>query len=345
MKKLYIVLPLIFVAVLNAQEKAFAPSGKFSGLMFGDYFYNADQHDASKKDFNGFQFRRIYFTYDYDIAEDFTTRFRLEADQSALASNGKTGVFVKDAYLRWKNVFQGSDLVFGVSPTPAYDLSEGAWGYRSLEKTIMDLRGIVPSRDLGIDLKGNLDNGGSAKYWLKIANNSGNSPESDKFKRYYGNLQFKVASGLQVLVYGDYDTRGNKLDAVSGQMKSNSRITFAGFVNLASKNEYSLGVEGYYQTIQNNFRSIPTAALEDQKNYGVTVFGWYAVSSDLRLVGRYDIWDPNTSLDKDGINLLILALDYIPANNVHVMPNLYLQTYQAGGSNDVVPRVTFYYVF
>ena len=31
---------------------------KFSGLIFGDYFYNASSHDSSTKDFNGFQFRR-----------------------------------------------------------------------------------------------------------------------------------------------------------------------------------------------------------------------------------------------------------------------------------------------
>ena len=50
---------------------------------------------------------------------------------------------VKDAWLKWKNIFSGSDLIFGISPTPAFDVSEGAWGHRYLEKTIMDLDGIV----------------------------------------------------------------------------------------------------------------------------------------------------------------------------------------------------------
>src|SRR5512146_3331458 len=136
------------------------PKGKLSGLMFGDYFYNIDQRDTAKKDLNGIQLRRIYFTYDYAISPNFDTRFRLEADQSALTSDGKIGVFVKDAYLKWKGIFEGSDVLFGVSPAPAFDASEEAWGYRSLEKTIMDLRGIVPSRDLGVDLKGKLTDDG-----------------------------------------------------------------------------------------------------------------------------------------------------------------------------------------
>ena len=133
--------------------------GKFSGYMFGDYFYNVARDTAfnagglpgaatsGMKDFQGFQLRRIYFAYDNDISEQFTSRLRIEADQGDLYGSGKIGFAIKDAYLKWKNVFQGSDLIFGISPTPSFDVSEGSWGYRSLEKTIMDLRGIDPSRD------------------------------------------------------------------------------------------------------------------------------------------------------------------------------------------------------
>ncbi|MBI3788531.1 MAG: hypothetical protein HY276_09805 [Ignavibacteriales bacterium] len=344
-KKSIVLLLFLLCGSLMAQDKQFTPGGKFSGLMFGDYFYNVDQRDTTKKDMNGFQFRRIYFTYDYAIAENFNTRFRLEADQSANTSNGKIGVFVKDAYLQWKNIFQGSDLFFGISPTPAYDISEGAWGYRSLEKTIMDLRGVVPSRDFGLDIKGKFDDGGTANYWLKFGNNSANSPETDKYKRYYANFQFKLTPQFQFTIYGDYDTRANKIDSFDKQGKSNNRSTLAGFINYAEKDKYSLGVEGFYQTIQNNFKNSPAAALQDQKVSGISLFAWYAVSNDIRLVGRFDTYDPNGDVDKDGISLLILAVDYIPAKNVHCMPNLYLQSYQSDGASDVIARITFYYQF
>ena len=96
--------------------------GKFGGYMVGDYYYNVtrDQNFTSLANtqpsaampgataMQAFQFRRIYFTYDNDISETFTTRFRLEVDQASNASNGKIGVFVKDAYLRWKNIFSGT---------------------------------------------------------------------------------------------------------------------------------------------------------------------------------------------------------------------------------------------
>ena len=112
--------------------------GKISGYMFGDYFYNVARDtglsslsnvvNGGKKDVNGFQFRRIYFTYDYTISDNFSTRFRLEADQNASTSDGKVGVFVKDAYLKWKDIFKGSDFIFGFQPTPAFEVSEGVLG-------------------------------------------------------------------------------------------------------------------------------------------------------------------------------------------------------------------------
>ncbi len=68
----------------------------------------------------------------------------------------------------------------------------------------MDLDGIVSSRDLGIDLKGKFDDGGTAKYWIKIGNGNGNTPENNKDKRFYGLLEFDPSSKLLITVYGDY---------------------------------------------------------------------------------------------------------------------------------------------
>src|SRR5438876_1173313 len=112
------------LALPSTAQDTTTAKGKFSGEMYFDYFYNIQQRDTSKKDLNGFQFRRIYFTYDYAIASNFDTRFRVEVDQNALTSNGKIGEFVKEAFLKWKNVFEGSDLITGLSPTPTWYVSE-----------------------------------------------------------------------------------------------------------------------------------------------------------------------------------------------------------------------------
>src|SRR5512143_1605427 len=167
---------LIAAALAFGSGSEVRSQGRFSGVFYGDYFYNVSRDTAANRgnlpgsaltgpeSNQGFIIRRIYFTYDHDLAEQFATRFRLELDETpnsssqyAILSNGNIGVFVQDAWLRWKNIFKGSDLYFGIQPTSAYEVSEGIWAYRSLEKTIMDLRGIVSSRVLGIALRGKLD--------------------------------------------------------------------------------------------------------------------------------------------------------------------------------------------
>jgi len=185
------IIALIFMSsFISAQGQP-----KISGVIFGDYFYNASQNNSANKDMNGFQFRRIYTTADFSISENFTTRFRLEADQSnnSLTPGGKVGVMVKDAWLQWKNIFEGSNVVLGISPTPAFEVAESIWGNRFLEKTMLDYWGVVSSRDFGVDLKGNLVKDGSAKYWVKFGNNSSNSPESNKNKRQKNSLSEKKA--------------------------------------------------------------------------------------------------------------------------------------------------------
>ncbi len=349
MKQVFrIITLLIFMGnFLSAQNQP-----KFSGLMYSDFFYNIDNTTASKKDQNGFQFRRIYFTTDYIISDNFGSRFRLEADQSAgsLTSGGKLGVMVKDAYLKWKGIFNGSDMILGIAPTPAYDVSEAAWGYRSLEKTILDLDGIVPSRDFGVDLKGKLTGDGSVNYWLKIANNSGNAPETDKYKRYSAMFHFKLAEGLQATVHGDYASKGDKLDNFDHQSKSNNQFVGSVFLGYKQKENFSLGLEAFTRSIQNNFAKSATTALQSQNSFGVSLWGWASLSEDFKIVGRFDSYDPNTDADNDGNTFLMAGLDYRPAKNVSVIPNFQYVSYQAkdaqgNSTKDLVARITFAYSF
>lgn len=340
---------LLILALLSS---AFAQGGtntpKFSGLMFGDYFYNIKQKDTTKKDLNGFQFRRIYITTDYTISESFDARFRLEADQSAnsLTSGGKVGIMVKDAYLKWKNIFQGSDFVFGISPNPQIETAESFWGYRSLEKTITDLNGIIPSRDLGVDLKGKINDNGTVKYWVKIGNNSSNAPEVNKYKRFYGMLQFIPLTNFQFTVYGDYASYAPKTDPFDKQSKSNNAFIAAVMLNFFQKDAYSAGIESFYKSQQNNFASNAKSALQSQNGYGVSAYAWVKAADKIRLVGRYDRYVPNTDMDKnDRTSLILGAVDFQVDKSVSVMPNIESVTYSGNNAKDLIGRVTFYYQF
>ena len=344
MRKILVSAFLIFLVFSAYSQEKSGP--KFSGLMFGDYFYNAAAHDSAKKNFNGFQFRRIYITTDYTISEKFTTRFRLEADQGEITNNGKITTMVKDAWLKWKDIFSGSDLVFGISPTPAYDVSEGAWGHRYLEKTIMDLEGIVPSRDLGVDLKGKLSESGSVKYWLKLGNGSGNAPEVNKDKTVYGLVEFNPSPELLITAYGEYSSQPQ-----TANKKDDNIVVGAGFINYRQKGKFSIGVEGFLKSQQNKYTP-PNGTLGSQTGFGLSIWAFANLSEKAQIVGRFDTYDPNTNSNSnmDAKNLILAGLQFNPVEHVSVTPNVEVVTYQAdspngGDKSDVVPRLTFYWEF
>lgn len=215
----------------------------------------------------GFVIRRVFFTYDHDFATQFAMRFRLEFDQTANSSgayailpNGNGSVYIKDAWLCWKNIFAGTDRYFGIQPTSAYDVSEGLWSYRSLEKTIMDLRGIVSARHLGIALRGKLDQGNVFSYGATIANvNSGTQPKDvtpavkngDKYNLYSLHLAYRPINEFIFTLYGDFRPSYPVDDPASTTMPKAtvSNNTFTGALSAAYKqgSDFAVGAEAFTQ--------------------------------------------------------------------------------------------------
>ena len=344
------ILVLVLVCLLCLGVGMLKAQGTTSGLVYVDYYYNINGGVSNYPGTSnqGFQIRRGYFTYNHRISKKFSSRFRLEYDESATTIDNKIGVFVKDAYLRWKEIFPGQELYVGIHRPPSFVVSEDIWGYRSLEKTLMDFRGIATSRDLGVSLKGKLDEGGVFNYWVMVANNSGNrsnifsfggsaaNVDDQKKHRYYGHLHFKPKGLFQpndilhVTIYGDFAPRTFERD----------NFTFAGFVGYDCPGIFSVGVEGFRQT-----RRKQGLGGADQARYGISGFGWIAVGQQVNLIGRVDFWDPDTKVRDDENLLLIGGIDWSVEEDVHIIPNVELQTYTAPGVDaDVVARITFFYI-
>jgi len=318
---------------------------KLSGLMFGDYFYNLKQNNSNYEGMNGFQFRRIFITTDYKIADNFNSRFRLEADNiyDMKTSSNKMNVWVKDAYLEWVNIFEGSNLFIGISPTPAFEISTRVWNNRFLEKTIMDYYGIVSSRDMGIDLKGNLIADGNIKYWIKIGNNANSGPENNRYKRFYGLLEFHPYKNMIITTYADYSNNAFVFDKTDNTSKKHNSIVVSFFGSYRFE-KISFGIETFYRTIQNGYKKSEITQLENLDSYGISMWAYYSLNDKINIVGRYDYYDPNTVENFDHNSLILFAFDYKPVSKVHLSPNCEIKTYYKG-SNDVVPRLTFFWEF
>ena len=324
--------------ILLGFSKLAAQDGKISGYIFGDYFYEFSHPDSATAalDRNGFQLRRAYFTYDRDLSAKFSVRFRLEMNSPDLlflqgfGASVQLTPYVKHAYLRWNDVIPRSRFTFGLIPTPTFNLSEEVWGYRSVEKTIMDLRRIAPSADLGVTLEGKLMESGVLNYQIFAGNGTGTRSEIDRNKRAYANVPIKIQGAYFLVPYYDYE----------GGSDGTSKNTMA-FFGGVQKPKYHGGVEVFRKT---SHKALANDA--DRTEEGISVFGAAKVAEKVKFFGRYDIYDPNSDADDDGNSLIIAGLDFILDKNVSIIPNFRMETYQAADTDpNTFGVVTFFFKF
>lgn len=317
----YVALALL---AIGSGDSAMAAESKIKGYMFGDYYYAVSGPDEKR---NAFQMRRIYLTHDIKWNDSFSGRLRFEAKDAGFGTGGTMDPFVKDAYLRYG--WNGGSLYAGQSPTPTWSITEQVWGYRAVEKTIMDLNKIGSSRDNGIAFNTGL--GGSEKVNLRLMVGNGNSTRSEKDndKKLYGLVQLKPAGDLVATAYVDWQSQPQDQDLT----------TFAVLVGTRGEDLHG-GVEVFSQTAKN------AAAGEDVTSQGLSAFGAKWLGENAKAFVRADIFDPNNDADDDGKILLMGGLDWMPAKGIHIMPNAQVVIYNAPGvDNEVVPRVTGLFEF
>ena len=353
-------------------KKAFVPSGKLWGYVFGDasdklhtnsFNMSNTQYAATPKDFTSFEFRRIYLGYDYDISEHFSTQF-LMAYEGQTTSDGSRSVFIKAANLRWKGIFKNSDLVMGQMPTSTFaTMSEPTWGYRSLEKTIMDMRKIGGSNDVGVSLQGKFNDKGDYGYNLMIGDGSGAKPENDKFKKIYGDVWAKFLDQKIIVDFG-----GDNEIAQTAPYKK-AKTTVKGFVAYTTP-KFTAGLELFSQLQKNNTivtNPSPSTVKDtlDATASGISIFAKGVINPKLGWVLRYDYYNPDAKFNANDTYAAsypsfftetfgLAALDFTPVKAVHIMPNIWYDSYKnrdvafnklSKTSYDLSARITVYYIF
>jgi hypothetical protein len=359
MKKIFTFSLFIFsFAAVCAQDQ---PAGKIHGYVFGDYFYkfgganikaasSTQYSDSALNKSGAFQIRRIYLYYEHNLSEKFFAQFLLESNDKSVeytadkagkpTKDGRHTVFVKLAYLEWKDIIPQGNLAFGMVPTPTWALSEKMWNYRPIEKTVMDMRGLGGASDIGVTLRGKLGNDGMFGYAFMVGNGNGQKPENNKSKKYYGSLSAKPVKGITTEVY--YDQESKILN--SQNHETMSRTSLKGLAAYQHE-KFTIGVEMLKQTQKK------VSDTTDIKPLGLSVFAWAPVSGSdkLNAFARFDTYDPdtqNSAAYKE--NFITAGIDYMPIKNVHIMPNLWMNSFSKKGSKrdtDKVVRITFFYVY
>lgn len=331
-----VILPSFVSIAQSSQDSA---SARISGEFFGDLYYFMDSENAANEGESGFLIRRGTLTYDYSHNRTFRSRLRMEADQAAVTGSNRLLVYIKDAYLQWRGMLgAGHDAVFGISPTPSFQTSEEFWGYRSLEKTILDHRGLVSSRDIGLDFKGGL--AGNASYWLKLGNNSIDGRGTSL--RMYGTVKLSITQQAVMTLSSDWH-KGESTFPGFGVVKGN-RTVVAGFIGYIVPTQYSIGVEGVYRLQEANDLVNPTT-LENLKTSGFSTFSWVSLAQTWKLIARYDYLKANSRVPESGLHYLLIGLDYSPSRTIHVMPNVVLQDRKSASGSDISGRLTVFFTY
>ncbi len=313
---------------------------KFSGLAFGDYYWVVADHIDSLEGQNGFWIRRIYFTVDQTISPAWDMRLRLEmnsaGDFSATASNMVP--YVKDAYLRWQGGLHS--VLAGISPSPTWDVIEEVWGYRSVERTPLDLQRMGAARDFGVSLKGAFNKDKTVRYQAMIGNGNSVGSETDKYKKFLASVGFYPTSKVVIEGYTDYEPRKGRFD----------RFTLQGFAAYRT-DKCRFGVQLARQSRQNGVN----AQGLNNDNIVINVASLFAVGTvapRVTLMGRVDhVFDPNPDAARIAYlpfapnaksTLLIGGVDYSPVDNIHLIPNVEIVAYDEPDT-DVMARMTFAY--
>ena len=315
------------------------PGIKISGLGFGDFFWIAANHNENLKDDNGFWFRRLYLTFDKAMTDRLDMRLRFEMNSAGdFTSDQQLEPFAKDAWVRWKFTDQ-HQVHLGLSPTPNMNVVDAFWGYRFLEKSLLDLQRIGATRDLGVAFRGSLGSGQKVRYHFMLGNGSSTRGETDRGKGTQASLGYYPNDSLILEFFSDYDQRPEA-----------DRNTYSAF--LAYKRDWGRLAIQYAHQERKGLSPVDLDLM--------SFFGIVNVSSKVALIGRYDrMFDPNP----EGANIpyipfdptakfhfFLTGIDWKVTEEFSLLPNIEVVRYdkREDGSRpatDVIPRVTFFYRF
>ena len=381
---------------------------KVSGLLFGDYAYKTQsdslgskrkvtsEYNQLPKNYSGFNIRRAYINFDYDVNEKIHVEAVLAHESTTptgaaeVAPDNNNIMFLKYANVRVKQFFTGTDLILGQQRTPTFATSGGSeplWEYRSVERTITDFNRLASSTDLGVGLEGKyLD--GKLGYNVLYGNNQGakalfaptTTPivSAASAPRLYMDVWYKFFNRLEVQLYYDYSCYNYNWDSTVTKFQTTSS-TIKPMIAWVQPGLFTVGAEYYIQTNTHAANDIngntsiatspqavskSTATLANLRNTtptGLSFWGHVVIIKDkdtnkvskrvgymqdgqkggiLSLYARYDTYNPDATMTdalagnkfnrgkyQSLATFYTVGLDYEPYKNIHIMPNLWYESF------------------
>ena len=317
LKNLFLAL-LVIAASLNtvAQETTeFKPSGKVSGKVFFNYHY--DMTDGEDQE-SGFEIKRAYFGYDYNIAKGLKASITLDVGKNDGGSDYTA--YLKKAQLEWK-ASSAVKVSLGMIGTVQFKDQESFWGYRYIMKSFNDQYGFGSSADVGIKANFKLSDAFSADAFIINGEGYKNVQDEDGKQKYGASLIYKH-KGLIAKVYADAASAKEINDA--GDEKDVTVSALATFVAYKFSDKFRFAAE-YNKLI--NGEKYSTVA-EDKDLEGLSIYSTYTFNKKWEVFGRYDNLSSNKlegEIEKwnfsDNGDAITTGFQYAPAKGVKMAFN------------------------
>lgn len=281
------------------------PPIKMSGLLFG-YWGLVLGEDGGN--YNEFGLDRVYVRAAGDINDRLAARVTLDAnhlkatalpDGSEVTVDTRLRVFVKHAFLEWKDAAPGVKMRFGMVETAIGPYSDEYWGHRFLSESFSNLALGLSTADLGISAQGNHGDG-LVEWQLNAVNGEGYSKvEVDSGKMGQGRVTVNPLAGsdnvkLPITGFVAYHTSpvedGDTLYALGSAAIEHDYVQVWG--------QYGLRRQG------------------DVTGMGYSIFLMPRVPDVGNLILRYDSFDPDTEVEDDASTLLIAGASHFFAKKV-----------------------------
>lgn len=297
-----------------------SPQVTVSGVVYAHFVY---QLKDSAND-NSFDVDRWYVNVLGKFGSEVGTR--VTVDVNSPAGDNSLRFRLKYAYVTYTPKESALTGKFGLIHTPWVDWEEGLWGYRMQGPIAVDRNGKLTSSDFGVGVDGHWGTK-AVNMQVTFVNGEGYSGgPGDQHKDIEGRVS------VRLLKTDDMGSRGGlRLTGYVGYGKPTGG-TRERFVGMASYKSKRFTLAGELAATKDSTTS-PEAT-----GRIITGFGVFNVSnSKLAVIGRVDLYDPNTDTPDDAQTTFIAGVSYQVSPNVRALVDLDHTQYQTDAANDANP--------
>jgi hypothetical protein len=312
---LLLLFPLYFSSVFGADTKVSGESYPFYQLDLTD--------NGSGKGYNKFDIGRVYVNVTSKLSDEVSIRVTMDVDKMA---SEPRNMYLKYAYLDWniEKFIPYSTLRFGLQSTGWIGSMEKVWGRRYVAKVLLDQYGILSSADYGLSYNINFPSGYGNASLLYLQGPGYKGKEENRFKDisafFFVRPLVKLPDFAACMLGGYYYSGySDKADITS----ENNKDRLAGMATFAYGGILKATAE-YFKA----WERIDPGATKDTEKDGISLFGEVrfpmAKTSFLKkiaLVGRYDLFDPNSDAEDDEQKYIIAGVEWEIMDEFSLMPN------------------------